>query len=354
MKRLIFLASISTLFFSCSWFQDDVCRYFDYSTGSAKLVEDSITPAPLIEKGGFSFIDSTSDYTITYTLQNEYGYVFTKPNLLTVDFPDQGKDNFPSNATSLLDIAQENKESLTLTLTKTFLSQTESYFFDISPRVTIFHPISGEALHHFEGIQLKAAILPPQPKPVMMYTKTLGTSSSPYNTFILCFTVPAKDLRKSGARYSTLSKITVTETVRNKDTSTVQNTPYSFPFTLSASGTLQVSSGATDGAHSLLQEEPSGGIFWSHTGKTFTPTEEEQALYYDTGLVIDQSTADDSQDESATSFWESLRKWIQEQRIKNQSDYTIITSNETWLYTYTVSLENSAGIEMTSSSITLY
>lgn len=191
---LVFLIS-SCKFFS-ETFNEPVKEYFKEYTESAGIMRYEISKGEVNQsENGKIFISSSQNAQIIFYLRNPQNYKFSSADI-NLDFAEL--DNSLIEKTlknpaekSLVQISQSSDDLMILKLEypSEFLLQTETGF-EISPQITLSHPISKIPFAKFQDLKLYSNSPPPQ-----IYGATVYKNPST-NKYVLLFNLPEKSLLK--------------------------------------------------------------------------------------------------------------------------------------------------------------
>ncbi len=197
LKTFLF-AFLSFGFFSCNFWNDSinepVKEYFKEYTETAGIMKYEISKGEWqLDSNGRISISSSQNAQITFYLRNPQQYEFSSANI-NLDF--DKLDNSQIEKTlknpaekSLVQISQNSDDLMILKLEypTEFLSQTETGF-EISPEITLSHPVSKLPFETYSDLKLYSNSSPPP-----IYGATVYKDSST-NKYVLLFNMPEKSL----------------------------------------------------------------------------------------------------------------------------------------------------------------
>ena len=237
-------------------FQNKAGAYFKEMTSTAAISAYQITPDDtLVNKSGVKCVPSSGDHTVNFILRNPQKYTFTLGT--NMDFALKGLDSF-----SGVEIAQDpiDKAKITVSYNGQFLYD-HGIGTDISPLITLYHPVSHANFGTYTGLPLSSDNPPPLPAGAVV----MQSNETP-SRWILCFNLPSTGMIKK----------------LHTDLSSVQINGQSFETTVDSSGTISYPSGAA-----LSVTEPAGMAPNQNTGLSFV--KEGQSAYYATGDEADEN-----------------------------------------------------------------
>lgn len=194
----ILLSGFSSCRFFEEYLNEPVKEYFKDYTETAGIMRYEITGGEYHEDAnGRISIFSSQDAEITFYLRNPQKFNFSVANA-NLDFSalnnEDVKKVFGVEAEkSLVRISQDSQDYTVLTLSypSEFLSQTETGF-EISPEITLSHPVSQIPFETYSDLKLYSNSAPPPVYGAAVYQNQKTTP----NTYILFFNMPDKLLLK--------------------------------------------------------------------------------------------------------------------------------------------------------------
>lgn len=268
-RRLPFLLLSTLLFTSCnfetlfnpSW-NDPVKDYFEDYTNTASVGEYVISPDDTVtDKNGYLCIPYTRDHTITFYLCNPQLYEFTRDENLFLELAGETETSSLASS-SLITIAQDSEDTaiVTMTIPSDFL-KANPVGADISPEVTLYHPVSQADFGTFNKLKLSSNSPPPQPSGAVV----VQTNESP-SKWVVCFNLPEASVINN--YHSDLESLVINNVT--------------YPITLS-SGTISY-----DSSQSVVTTStPTNTTANAKTGLTFTSN--GQSTYILTGDTADEN-----------------------------------------------------------------
>ena len=194
----ILLSGFSSCRFFEEYLNEPVKEYFKDYTETAGIMRYEITGGEYHEDAnGRISIFSSSDAEITFYLRNPQKFNFSVANA-NLDFSalnnEDVKKVFGVEAEkSLVRISQDSQDYTVLTLSypSEFLTQTETGF-EISPEITLSHPVSQIPFETYSDLKLYSNSAPPPVYGAAVYQNQKTTP----NTYVLFFNMPDKLLLK--------------------------------------------------------------------------------------------------------------------------------------------------------------
>ncbi|MCR5188378.1 MAG: leucine-rich repeat domain-containing protein [Treponema sp.] len=194
MKRKLPFLLLSTLLFTACNFEtlfqptwdDSVKDYFDEYTNTASVGEYTISPEPtLIDKDGNICIPWSTDYTITLSLRNPQHYEFVRNSNMTLELAGNTEDSTLSGSDTITIVQDADDTSfITINIPSDFL-MAHPTGADISPLVTLYHPVSQANFGTYNKLKLSSNSAPPRPTGAVV----VQTNESP-STWVVCFNLP--------------------------------------------------------------------------------------------------------------------------------------------------------------------
>ena len=257
-------AACAVAFFSCDMgfnqntFQNKVAEYFLEMTSTAAVGDYLISPGDIMtDNAGATCVPSSNDHTVTFYLRNPQKYNFTLGSNMTLQIG--AFTEYPSSQISIAQDASDTSK-IVITYSAEFL-RDNGEGTDISPHVTLFHPVSRNKFGTYEGLNLSSN----SPPPIPSGTVVVQTNETP-SKWVVCFDLPS---------VSSMSAI-------HKDLKTVTINGQSFDISVNSSGAISYDSAAP----ALSTSAPSGMVANQNTGMSFNSN--GQASYFITGDDADE------------------------------------------------------------------
>ena len=265
MKKFIFssAAALAFLLASCDFgfdensFQNKAGAYFKEMTSTASIEAYKISPAGApIDKYGNICLSYEDSYEVEFTLRNPQHYQFLYGRNMFFSLADSG---LPGS--DLVSISQDSGDTtkLRMTFPSDFLMQNAAGA-NISPSVTLMHPVS---LANF-GVYNKLRLSSDAPPPKVGGALTMQTTETP-SRWVLCFNLPSKAMVQAC----------------HNDIESVAVNGKTFAATVAADGTVSYESGSE-----ISTVAPASIVANQNTGLSFSA--DENAAYFLTGDEADE------------------------------------------------------------------
>lgn len=235
-KYVFFVYILLFCFSSCNLFEEvfnePVKEYFKEYTETAGIMRWEITKGEWHEDtNGRISLSSSQDVEVSLYLRNPQNFYFSENNA-ELDFSaldnSQVKNTFGSEAEeSLVTISQDSNDNsiLTLKYPSEFLSQTETGF-EISPEITLYHPVSQIPFATYSDLKLYSNSAPPPVLGAAVYKDS--------EKYVLFFNMPEKSLLKG--IHKDITSISVTSSKGDE---------YESSITVNADGTFSFSNSSS-------------------------------------------------------------------------------------------------------------
>lgn len=265
LKKFIFssAAALAFLLASCDFgfdensFQNKAGAYFKEMTSTASIEAYKITPAGApIDKYGNICLSYEDSYEVEFTLRNPQHYQFLYGRNMFFSLADSG---LPGS--DLVSISQDSgvTTKLRMTFPSDFLMQNAAGA-NISPSVTLMHPVS---LANF-GVYNKLRLSSDAPPPKVGGALTMQTTETP-SRWVLCFNLPSKAMVQA----------------YHNDIESVAVNGKTFAATVAADGTVSYEAGSE-----ISTVAPASIVANQNTGLSFKA--DENAAYFLTGDEADE------------------------------------------------------------------
>ena len=265
MKKFIFssAAALAFLLASCDFgfdensFQNKAGAYFKEMTSTASIETYKISPAGApIDKYGNICLSYEDSYEVEFTLRNPQHYQFLYGRNMLFSLADSG---LPGS--DLVSISQDSgvTTKLRMTFPSDFLMQNAAGA-NISPSVTLLHPVS---LANF-GVYNKLRLSSDAPPPKVGGALTMQTTETP-SRWVLCFNLPSKAMVQA----------------YHNDIESVAVNGKTFAATVAADGTVSYAAGS-----GISTVAPASIVANQNTGLSFKA--DENAAYFLTGDEADE------------------------------------------------------------------
>ena len=265
MKKFIFSAAAALAFLlaSCDFgfdensFQNKAGAYFKEMTSTASIETYKISPAGApIDKYGNICLSYEDTYEVEFTLRNPQHYQFLYGRNMLFSLADSG---LPGS--DLVSISQDSgvTTKLRMTFPSDFLMQNAAGA-NISPSVTLLHPVS---LANF-GVYNKLRLSSDAPPPKVGGALTMQTTETP-SRWVLCFNLPSKAMVQA----------------YHNDIESVAVNGKTFAATVAADGTVSYEAGS-----GISTVAPASIVANQNTGLSFKA--DENAAYFLTGDEADE------------------------------------------------------------------
>ncbi len=265
MKKFIFSAAAALAFLlaSCDFgfdensFQNKAGAYFKEMTSTASIETYKISPAGApIDKYGNICLSYEDSYEVEFTLRNPQHYQFLYGRNMLFSLADSG---LPGS--DLVSISQDSgvTTKLRMTFPSDFLMQNAAGA-NISPSVTLMHPVS---LANF-GVYNKLRLSSDAPPPKVGGALTMQTTETP-SRWVLCFNLPSKAMVQA----------------YHNDIESVAVNGKTFAATVAADGTVSYVAGS-----GISTVAPASIVANQNTGLSFKA--DDNAAYFLTGDEADE------------------------------------------------------------------
>ena len=265
MRKLFFSAAAALAFLlaSCDFgfdensFQNKAGAYFKEMTSTASIEAYKISPAGApIDKYGNICLSYEDSYEVEFTLRNPQHYQFLYGRNMLFSLADSG---LPGS--DLVSISQDSgvTTKLRMTFPSDFLMQNAAGA-NISPSVTLMHPVS---LANF-GVYNKLRLSSDAPPPKVGGALTMQTTETP-SRWVLCFNLPSKAMVQA----------------YHNDIESVAVNGKTFAATVAADGTVSYEAGS-----GISTVAPASIVANQNTGLSFNA--DENAAYFLTGDEADE------------------------------------------------------------------
>ena len=254
--------ALSLAFVSCDFgldgnsFQNKAGAYFKEMTSTAAVSAYEISPSdnPL-NKDGVACVSSDQDCVVTFYLRNPQKYRFNAPDNMTLAL--KGLDSY-SGVEIEQDILDSSK--ITVTYTAKFLFD-HPMGTDISPLVTLYHPVSHSDFGTYTELPLSSDNPPPTPSGAVC----MQSSDNP-SRWVLCFDFPKSPLIKS----------------IHRDLKKIEINGVSYDVGVDAEGNISYAAGSA-----ISSARPAGLVANQNTGMSFVSS--GQSAYFATGDTADEN-----------------------------------------------------------------
>ena len=183
-----FAAAVAAAFFSCDMglnsdsFQNKVQSYFLEMTSTAAVGDYIISPGDILtDNNGATCVPSSNDHTVTFFLRNPQKYSFALHDNMELQLG--GLAEFSSSDVSVAQDAND-KSKIVITYSASFLRRFGEGT-DISPKVTLLHPVSRANFGVYDKLNLSSNSPPPVPSGAV----AMQTSETP-SKWVVCFDLP--------------------------------------------------------------------------------------------------------------------------------------------------------------------
>ena len=265
MKKFIFSAAAALAFLlaSCDFgfdgnsFQNKAGAYFKEMTSTASIEAYRITPdgAPT-DKNGNICLSYEDTYSVEFTLRNPQHYQFLYGRNMLFSLADSG---LPGS--DLVSVSQDSGDTtkLRMTFPSEFLAQNAAGA-NISPRVTLMHPVSLVSFGVYDKLNLSSDAPPPKVGGAI----AMQTTETP-SRWVLCFNLPTKAMVQA----------------YHNDIESVAVNGKTFAATVAADGTVSYEAGSE-----ISTVAPPNIVANQNTGLSFNA--DENAAYFLTGDEADE------------------------------------------------------------------
>ena len=261
-----FAAAVAAAFFSCDMglnsdsFQNKVQSYFLEMTSTAAVGDYIISPGDILtDNNGATCVPSSNDHTVTFFLRNPQKYSFALHDNMELQLG--GLAEFSSSDVSVAQDAND-KSKIVITYSASFLRRFGEGT-DISPKVTLLHPVSRANFGVYDKLNLSSNSPPPVPSGAV----AMQTSETP-SKWVVCFDLPVAGSMKD----------------IHKDLKTVTINGQAFDISVNSSGAISYDSSAQT---VLTTSAPGGLVANQNTGMSFASS--GQASYFATGQNADEN-----------------------------------------------------------------
>jgi hypothetical protein len=252
----------SLAFVSCDFgldgnsFQNKAGAYFKEMTSTAAVSAYEISPSDNpVNKDGVACVSSDQDCVVTFYLRNPQKYRFNAPGNMTLAL--KGLDSY-SGVEIEQDILDSSK--ITVTYSAKFLFD-HPMGTDISPLVTLYHPVSHSDFGTYTELPLSSDNPPPTPSGAVC----MQSSDNP-SRWVLCFDFPKSPLIKS----------------IHRDLKKIEINGVSYDVGVDAEGNISYAAGSA-----ISSARPAGLVANQNTGMSFVSS--GQSAYYATGDAADEN-----------------------------------------------------------------
>ena len=265
LKKFIFSAAAALAFLlaSCDFgfdgnsFQNKVGAYFKEMTSTASIEAYRITPdgAPT-DKNGNICLSYEDTYSVEFTLRNPQHYQFLYGRNMLFSLADSG---LPGS--DLVSVSQDSGDTtkIRMTFPSEFLAQNAAGA-NISPRVTLMHPVSLVSFGVYDKLNLSSDAPPPKVGGAI----AMQTTETP-SRWVLCFNLPTKAMVQA----------------YHNDIESVAVNGKTFAATVAADGTVSYEAGSE-----ISTVAPPNIVANQNTGLSFNA--DENAAYFLTGDEADE------------------------------------------------------------------
>ncbi len=190
---------LGLLFAACDFgfnddsFQNKAAAYFKEMTSTAAISSFEIAPEDSpTDKNGSVCLDYENDGTVVFTLRNPQHYTFTSGTNMTLELAGSPADS-PLPLADQVTIAQDPDDATKITVTypSEFLKANPAGA-NISPIVTLFHPVSMASFGSYSEVKLASNAKPP----VAAGAIAMQTQETP-SKWVICFNLPAIGMVKA-------------------------------------------------------------------------------------------------------------------------------------------------------------
>ncbi len=149
----------AAFFFSCDMAGNEVRGYFDRMTSTAEIMDFKLEPDDrVMDADGNMCIPSGQDHVAILYLRNPRHFEFTEGTTYSWNLPDAAQARISASNVQLSQL--EDATIFRLTYTASFLRQVEGGI-DISPSISLKHPVSMADFGIYEDLKLKCNSVPP-------------------------------------------------------------------------------------------------------------------------------------------------------------------------------------------------
>ncbi len=261
-----FAAAVAAAFFSCDMglnsdsFQNKVQSYFLEMTSTAAVGDYIISPGDILtDNNGATCVPSSNDHTVTFFLRNPQKYSFALHDNMELQLG--GLAEFSSSDVSVAQDAND-KSKIVITYSASFLRRFGEGT-DISPKVTLLHPVSRANFGVYDKLNLSSNSPPPVPSGAV----AMQTSETP-SKWVVCFDLPVAGSMKD----------------IHKDLKTITINGQAFDISVNSSGAISYDSSAQT---VLTTSAPGGLVANQNTGMSFASS--GQPSYFATGQNADEN-----------------------------------------------------------------
>ena len=260
MKKAIFIKTTALLFFlssmfvSCSFFNEPIKEYFKEYTETSSVVQYEISSNDILtDNTGTLCVPSYKDIEITFYMINPQRFIFSNGNNMILSFPNLNMEGFSETEKEAINILLK---SITITQNKTdstilhmtypaeFLAAAETGL-EISPSIQLFHPVSHTDFGTFMPLVVKSNSPPPQIYCAVIYKDAVN------GTYVVCLNMPSKGMLKGIHR--DIKTITIENTTLGKKTTS--------PVMLNEDGTFSFADSSFSTGEPDSSLSPSGAEF---------------------------------------------------------------------------------------------
>jgi len=258
---------LTLLFTACKQFSADIDDYLGYWSAEAYIADSAIKAVVQNDLNSIPNIPSAEDVSVTFKLQNPKSFPLDLPpeadaakNVIVFEHLPQA----PATGTDYTLIQSEDRQSLILTYTASFLKAHEWGAQDLSSVLTLYAK-DGRKFKQTYTFKLKANT--PPPTPTFTVAKTKGSPSY----YVLCISVPEMDKTVPGG-------------LVHKDLARVEVNGTAYTFSVN------------EGQHTFVKPEGDAFITQSDVEKLNEPKADEVpaggwVLYYKTDVEVKDGAA---------------------------------------------------------------
>jgi hypothetical protein len=152
-KKFIFFTGtfFSFLFLCCSLFdiQEPVQDFFDYNTGNSSILRAEFSGDYTEGTDGTVSVEPGKDFYVRFYLDNPQNFSFARDSSIGFDVADGGSEN--------VSVVQSDSATILVSYPASFLTEGKN----ISPRITLYHPVSHADFGTYDGLNLVCNSRPP-------------------------------------------------------------------------------------------------------------------------------------------------------------------------------------------------
>ena len=238
-------------------FQNKAGAYFKEMTSTASIEAYKIIPdnAPT-DKNGNICLSYEDTYAVEFTLRNPQHYSFSNGRNMSFEL---AKHGLPGSDLVFIKQDGDDTTKIRMTFPAEFLAQNAAGA-NISPRVTLMHPVSMVSFGVYDKLKLSSDAPPPKVSGAL----TMQTTETP-SRWVLCFNLPTRSMVQA----------------YHNDIASVSVNGKTFAATVAADGSISYEAGAE-----LTTTAPSNIVANQNTGLSFDA--DENAAYFPTGDEADE------------------------------------------------------------------